>query len=217
MGTTLAASPGVAPNARLRLIAGGWQMQNETIVLAALGVGAALVLALLFISMRKRNRQRSAALKENFGPEYDRAVAQHGDRARAERDLRARQRRLDDLDIKLLSAEQCARFAEAWALVQQRFVDEPSGAVMQADGLVKEVMLMRGYPMGNFEQRVADLSVEHANVVDHYRAARTLALANASGTASTEDLRQAMVHYRALFNDLLQARASYAPLREART
>jgi hypothetical protein len=95
--------------------------------------------------------------------------------------------------------------------VQQRFVDDPRRAVGDADGLVKEVMSARGYPMGNFEQRVADLSVEHATVLNHYRAARAIAQASEKGEASTEDLRQAMVHYRALFTDLLQVQAQYAP------
>ncbi|HMJ10594.1 MAG TPA: hypothetical protein VK524_04260, partial [Polyangiaceae bacterium] len=115
-----------------------------------------------------------------------------------------------------LRPEQCERFGASWANVQQRFVDDPSSAVVDADRLVKEVMAARGYPMGNFDQRIADLSVEHAHVLDHYRSARNIAIANSEGRAGTEDLRQAMVHYRALFTDLLQARQPYAPMQEAR-
>lgn len=179
-------------------------MENEFIALIAAGV-VALALAVLFIVTRNRSKRRSATLREHFGPEYDRALEQYGSRARAEKELRSREKRREKLDITRLSPAQCERFGAAWDRVQQRFVDDPSGAVVEADGLVKEVMRARGYPMGNFEQRVADLSVEHANVIDHYRAARALAQANAEGQSSTEDLRQAMVHFRALFNDLLQS------------
>lgn len=192
-------------------------MENDSTVLIALLVGVIVALAIALIVSRRRAQQRSAALREHFGPEYDRLVEQHGDRTRAERELRSRQKRLEQLDIHLLSAEQCEKFGDAWSEVQKRFVDDPSGAVNDADRLVKDVMKARGYPMGDFEQRVADLSVEHANVIDHYRAARALAQANANGQASTEDLRQAMVHYRALFTDLLQAENRQpATLREAR-
>ena len=185
------------------------------IVLVALVAAAAVAM----IVSRNRARQRSAALREHFGPEYERALEQHGSRARAEKDLLLRERRVQKLELKLLRPEQCERFSAAWANVQQRFVDDPSGAVVDADRLVKEVMAARGYPMSNFDQRIADLSVEHAHVLDHYRAARNIALANAEGRASTEDLRQAMVHYRALFTDMLEARQqpiAGAPMREAR-
>jgi hypothetical protein len=186
-------------------------MNNDQIALIVLFAGAVLVLAIVLLAARARSqRQRSAELRGHFGPEYDRAVTQYGNGGRAERELESRQRRLDAIEIVVLSPEQCARVSQAWSAVQQRFVDDPSGAVIQADGLVKEVMRTRGYPMGNFDQRVADLSVDHAGVVDHYRAARKLAVVNASGQASTENLRQAMVHYRALFTDLLQTRANYS-------
>lgn len=192
-------------------------MEEDPGTLIALIVAALVVVALAFFAARRSAKKRSLALRDHFGPEYDHLVAEHGDKERAERELIARKKRRQQLDIRLLSREQCERFSSAWATVQQRFVDDPSGAVFEADGLVKDVMKARGYPVGDFEQRVADLSVEHANVIDHYRAARTLAQANASGDASTEDLRQAMVHYRALFNDLLQAEQQYAaPMREAR-
>ena len=193
-------------------------MENEPLVLFAIIAGVIVAFAIAIIAARRSKEQRSAALRENFGPEYERALHEHGNRALAEKDLLARQKRLDELNIRLLSAEQCARFGSAWADVQQRFVDDPQGAVAEADILVKDVMKTRGYPMGDFEQRVADLSVEHANVVQHYRAARTIAHDSANGQAGTEELRQAMVHYRALFQDLLQTDDAYAPppLREAR-
>jgi hypothetical protein len=190
-------------------------MNSELFTIVALAAIVVVAMAVGVIVSRNRRQHRSAALREHFGPEYERALEQHGDRTRAEKDLALRQRRVEKLHIQLLSPERCERFGAAWANVQQRFVDDPSGAVVDADRLVKEVMSARGYPMGDFEQRVADLSVEHANVVHHYRQARSIALANANGQAGTEELRQAMVHYRALFNDLLLAHAPHAALNEA--
>lgn len=190
-------------------------MQNESAMIAL----AALVLVLFVVLAavaRKRRQQRSGALREQFGPEYDRMVAQHGDQARAERELLARRERLHKLDIKPLSDAEADRFSTEWASVQQRFVDDPNGAVSEADRLVKEVMAARGYPLGSFDQRVADLSVDHANVVQHYRSARALARARESGEVATEELRQAMVHYRALFSDMLcTPKTTYPALREA--
>jgi hypothetical protein len=186
----------------------------STLVIVLVALVAAAVVAM--VVSRNRARQRSAALREHFGPEYERALEQHGNRTRAEKELALREHRVRKLELQLLRPEQCERFSAAWANVQQRFVDDPRAAVVDADRLVKEVMGARGYPMSNFDQRVADLSVEHAHVLDHYRAARNIALANAEGRASTEDLRQGMVHYRALFTDLLQAREPYAPMHEAR-
>jgi hypothetical protein len=190
-------------------------MDGELLTILIALVALAIVGAIAVAVTRNRNRQRSRELREHFGPEYERALEQHGDRSRAERDLWKRQRRVQKLHIQLLAPEQCESFSAAWSNVQQRFVDDPSSAVVQADRLVKEVMSARGYPMGNFEQRVADLSVEHGNVIEHYRAARDIALMNADGRAGTEELRQAMVHYRALFTDLLQSHAPQGALREA--
>jgi hypothetical protein len=154
--------------------------------------------------LRSRQRWQSARLREGFGPEYDHALAEYGDQKRAERELAARERRVQKLEIRLLTPDERDRFGEAWSRVQQRFVDDPQASVSEADRLVKSVMSTRGYPIDDFEQRVADLSVDHAGVVQHYRAARMLAQANAAGRSTTEDLRQAMVHYRALFADLLE-------------
>jgi hypothetical protein len=149
-------------------------------------------------------RRRREELRQRFGPEYERAVHETGNRRRAEAELEQRQKRVEQLNIHPLSNEDRARFTEAWHGVQARFVDEPSEAIVQADRLVSEVMQTRGYPMGDFEQRAADISVTHPQVVENYRSARDVALANQRGDASTEDLRQAMVRYRALFAELLQ-------------
>jgi hypothetical protein len=186
-------------------------MQNDSLLLIALAASTLIALAVVVLVARTRSQRRSAALREHFGPEYERALSQYGNRARAEKELELRHKRVEKLHIQQLSAEQCARFGSDWNEAQQRFVDDPRGAVSDADALVKQVMSARGYPMGDFEQRVADLSVEHANVLNHYRAARTIAQASAKDEASTEDLRQAMVHFRALFTDLLQVEAQYAP------
>jgi hypothetical protein len=190
-------------------------MQNDPLILSAIALGVVIVLAVTMWFAHRRNQRRSAALREHFAGEYEREVAQHG-RARAERALEQRQKRYEKLDIRLLSTGEQERFAAAWSEVQQRFVDDPAGAVYDADALVKQVMSARGYPMGNFEQRAADLSVEHANVIHHYRAARTIAQNSAAGQAGTEDLRQGLVHYRALFSDLLVAHPTYGELQPAR-
>lgn len=167
--------------------------------------------------LRARQQRRSYRLREGFGPEYDHVVQEYGDTARAERELAARQRRVEKLDIRLLSPQERDRFGGAWANVQHRFVDDPSGAVSEAHQLVKSLMATRGYPIDEFEQRVADLSVDHAGVVQHYRAARILARTADAGNATTEDLRQAMVHYRILFADLLESYVPMSELQEARS
>jgi len=117
--------------------------------------------------------------------------------------LEARQRRVEEFDIREIQPDEAARYASAWKAVQSQFVDDPPGAVGEADRLVGDVMATRGYPVGDFEQRATDLSVVHATVVEHYREARAIATRQAAGEADTEDLRRAMVHYRALFSDLL--------------
>ena len=155
--------------------------------------------ALLFFQ-----RRRSAALQKKFGPEYQRAVGQFGGERKAETELAAREKRVRSLNIRALTPEEQMRFADAWKKAQTRFVDEPSQAAADADILVKELMQSRGYPMGDFEQRAADISVDHPNVVSNYRAAREIALRNKAGKATTEDIRQAMVHYRSLFDELLE-------------
>jgi hypothetical protein len=149
-------------------------------------------------------RRRSAALQQKFGPEYHRAVGQFGNERKAEAELAARAKRVRSLNIRSLTADEQARFADAWKQAQARFVDEPSQAAAEADILVKELMQARGYPVGDFEQRAADISADHPAVVSNYRAAREIALRNRAGKATTEDIRQAMVHYRSLFEELLE-------------
>lgn len=150
-------------------------------------------------------KQRSQQLRGQFGPEYDRTVQQYQDPRSAERALEDRQRRVDSLQIRPLAPQERTRFSEQWHDVQSRFVDDPTGAMTQADQLVGQVMQARGYPMSDFDTRAADISVDHPQVVENYRAAHAIAARNQSGQASTEELRQAMVHYRALFADLLEA------------
>lgn len=187
---------------------------NETLLLLA-GIGV-IVIALIAV-FALRGPRRHAALKRRFGPEYDRAVQQYGSVARAERELLAREQRINHLHLRELREAERVQFSADWQNVQAKFVDDPSLAVAEADKLIKAVMLARGYAVEKFDQRVADLSVEHANVVQHYRAARALADANREGRANTEELRQAFVHYRALFAALLERGAEVADqrLREA--
>jgi hypothetical protein len=188
---------------------------NEWIaIVAAVAVAVGLIVWLI---ATRSSRQQHAMLKRRFGPEYERAVQEHGDVSRAERDLRERQKRVESLQLKPLTEADRTRFSADWDNVQARFVDDPSGAVGAADDLIKSVMLARGYSEERFDQRVADLSVEHGTVVHHYRAARVLAEANREGRANTEELRQAFVHYRALFADLLQKpQVQGAKMQEAR-
>jgi hypothetical protein len=168
----------------------------------------AAIIVLLIVLLVAAQRRRSQRLHDRFGPEYERAVAETGSRQRAEAELAARERRYRSLDIQPLPAGARDRYAEEWRVVQARFVDAPGPAVADADRLVNNVMRDRGYPLGDFDQRVDDLSVEHANVVDNYRLARDIARKNDRGEATTEDLRKAMVAYRALFEDLLSTDAT---------
>jgi len=153
-----------------------------------------------------RQKRQTEELRDRFGPEYDRAVRSEGDRSRAEADLRAREQRVDELDIRPLSNAEREQFAQRWRSTQTQFVDDPAGATKEADGLVMEVMQARGYPMGDFDRRAADISVDHPGVVDHYRVAHSIAQRIDDGSEDTEQLRSALVHYRALFEDLLDTR-----------
>lgn len=174
----------------------------------AVVVVAALAAATLW---RKGRTARRRQLRERFGPEYELLVAQYGDSARAEAELESRARRVRKLSIKELPAGEREAFARAWKETQEHFVDTPSIAVRSAHELVERVMRARGYPVDDFEQRFADLSVDHASVVQHYRAAHALHEANQQGREDTEELRQAMVHYRALFAELLGERHEPSP------
>lgn len=150
------------------------------------------------------NKQRSGQLREVFGPEYDRAVEESEDRKAAESELLERRKRVEEFDIRPLDPAERTRFASRWIAVQSRFVDDPKSALGEADELVTEVMSERGYPMNDFDQRAADVSVDHPRVVEDYRAAHGISERVGSDDATTEDMRQALVHYRALFSELLE-------------
>ncbi|MEY2930092.1 MAG: hypothetical protein RL033_841 [Pseudomonadota bacterium] len=156
---------------------------------------------------RNAPSRRREKLRARFGPEYDLAVQQHG-ATQAQRVLEARERRVEKLPLRSLAASESATFAQSWRHRQEQFVDTPSAAVSGAHELVQRVMLARGYPVEDFEQSVADLSVEYGGIVNHYRAAHDLEQSNRSGRINTEELRQAMVHYRALFDELLGAHSN---------
>lgn len=146
---------------------------------------------------------RRQSLRRRFGPEYDRMVAEGDSRQAAERELRERERRHAELELRPLSAESRATYAAAWEEVQARFVDSPADAVRAGDELVTRLIAERGYPTGDYDEQLAHLSVEHARPLGHYRDAHDIYLRNERGEAATEDLRQALVHYRELFADLL--------------
>ena len=173
------------------------------IVLAAALVVALLVAVAWVLSQRKK---RSLRLKQRFGAEYGRTVDELGGRAKAESELNAREKRVEHLTLTALAPAEAARFTQAWNALQGRFVDNPKGVVAQADQLVRELMLARGYPMGDFERRSADISVDHPAVVETYRAAQAIAVRDQRGEANTEELRKAVVHFRALFDELLEIR-----------
>ena len=151
-------------------------------------------------------RQRTQRLQQRFGPEYTRTVDEFGGRTRAEAELTRREQRVARLNITPLAPADAARFSQAWNALQSRFIDNPKGVVGQADHLVRELMVKRGYPMGDFERRAADISVDHPGVVTTYRAAQAIAARDERGEADTEELRQAVVHYRTLFDELLEVK-----------
>jgi hypothetical protein len=166
-----------------------------------IGIG---VFALVIIAAGAWMRRRTGRLQERFGPEYDRTVQKRGSRRRAEGELASRVERREQFEIRPLSAEARERYRASWTNVQAQFVDDPAGAITAADELVGSTMSERGYPMGDFERRAADVSVDHPQVVERYRSAHGIARKNERGEATTEDLRQAMQHYRALFEELLE-------------
>ena len=172
----------------------------NTVALIAIVIILAVVAFAFWMYTKQRQR---AELRGRFGPEYERAVDDYGERGRAEAALAARAERVEQLHIRPLAADESARYAEEWRAVQSRFVDQPEDAIGEADRLVGEVMQRRGYPMGDFDQRAADISVDHPDTVAHYRAAHTLYLAQEQADIGTEAQRQAFVHYRALFEQLL--------------
>ena len=181
-------------------------MAAEILIVAVIAIAAILVVAAWASSRRLRNqsRQRSQQLREQFGPEYERTVAEMGSARKAETELTARQQRVSGYDIRHLTSEEGQDFSDAWQVVQASFVDDPSAAVRDADVLVGKVMVARGYPVGDYEQRSADISVDHSQILSHYRAAHDIAERGALGHADTEDLRQAVVSSRVMFTELVE-------------
>lgn len=169
------------------------------VLLVALGVAAWLI-------TREVGRRQSRRLQQRFGSEYSRVVSERGDRTKAEAELIAREKRVERLELVALSSQDAAKFSEAWGELQTRFVDNPRGVVVEADRLVRDLMVKRGYPMADFERRAADISVDHPAVVEAYRSARAIAVRDQRGEASTEELRKAVVYYRTLFDELLEVR-----------
>jgi hypothetical protein len=173
-------------------------------VLAAVVILIIVVLAWLYV--RKR-RSTTAELQKKFGPEYELAVRKHGSERKAEAKLADRQERVEKLNIRDLDPRERERFSKQWESIQSRFVDSPKGAVAEAEDLVSSLMKTRGYPVSDFDQRAADISVDHPHVVENYRSAHEIALRVGKDQATTEDLRTAMIHYRSLFEELVQVTA----------
>ena len=165
---------------------------------------AAVLLVTVAIVMSMRKKRRTEELQSQFGPEYDRTIESADSRRKAEAELAARQERREQLDVRPLSSAARERYTSQWQNVQAQFVDNPSGAVGSADQLIQSVMADRGYPVDDFESRAADVSVDHPHVVENYREGHRLAEQCANGNGSTEELRQAMRHYRALFDELVE-------------
>jgi hypothetical protein len=180
-------------------------LDPKLIVLAAAVIVIIALLAWLY--MRNR-RSKTAGLRQKFGPEYDRAVLTHGSERKAEAKLADRKERVGKLNLRDLDRVESEKFSRQWESVQSRFVDSPKGAVAEADDLVSSVMKARGYPVSDFDQRTADISVDHPRVVENYRSAHEIALRVGKDQATTEDLRTAMIHYRSLFEELVQVPAA---------
>ncbi len=180
-------------------------MDPKLIVLAVVVLLVIVVGIALYVRKRKKT---TAELRDRFGPEYDRAVRQHGSERKAEAKLADRETRVEMLKIRDLDLAERERYVSQWQAVQSRFVDFPKGAVTEADELVCSLMQARGYPVTDFDQRAADISVDHPRVVENYRSAHNIALRLGRGEASTEELRTAMIHYRSLFDELVQSQTS---------
>ncbi len=180
-------------------------MDPKIIALAALVILIIVVAAVLYVRKRKAT---TADLREKFGPEYDRAVRVHGSGRKAEAKLEDREKRVEKLNIRDLDPMEHERFSKRWESIQSRFIDSPKGAVAEADDLVSSLMKTRGYPVSDFDQRAADISVDHPRVVENYRSAHEIALRVGKNEATTEELRNAMIHYRSLFEELVQVPAT---------
>jgi hypothetical protein len=184
-------------------------MQPAILIIAAVVIVAIVIVAARLYSTqqtRQRNEteQRSVQLRERFGPEYDRTVAEKGDVRVAESELTSRQKRVSEFNIRPLAADEGKSFNDQWQVMQATFVDNPSTAAHDADALIGRVMAARGYPESDYEQRSADVSVDHPAILDHYRAAHATALRDADGQANTEDLRQAVLNSHALFTEMVE-------------
>ncbi|MDV6271631.1 hypothetical protein [Rhodococcus globerulus] len=186
----------------------GWILIAAIVVIAVLAI---------IVSRSMRTRKRTERLKGRFGPEYERTVGQVGEQSAAEDELAAREQKREKLEIVPLSTEAQAKYANSWRTVQIEFVDNPSSAVAAADRLVIQVMRDRGYPIDDFDQRAADISVDHPKVVENYRTAHGIYLLQERGDVGTEDQREAFVHYRALFEKLLETDENKDKPKEART
>jgi len=175
-------------------------------VLIAIGAVAVFGLVVWQVLAQQRTRR----LRGRFGPEYERTVDSSESKRQAEEELASREARREQLEIRPISAAARARYLEDWQAVQAQFVDDPAGAVTRADSLIQSVMADRGYPVDDFEQRAADISVDHPDVVENYREGHRLSQRSSAGNGSTEELRQAMRHYRSLFDELVQPTAADA-------
>jgi hypothetical protein len=172
-------------------------MSNSALVIGVVvAIGVVIAIALIV------KNQRSQRLKTRFGPEYNRVVEETGNKARAEANLEKLAKRVQSFKINELQPNARADFVSAWQKIQGRFVDDPKGALAEADKLIQEIMMARGYPVTDFEQRAADLSVDHPLIVEHYRSGHDISVRHSQGQASTEDMRQGMIHYRTLFGEL---------------
>jgi LPXTG-motif cell wall-anchored protein len=176
-------------------------LDTNLIWLAALAIVIIAVVAWLYV---RRRRNTTSELRKKFGPEYDRAVLVHGSGRKAEAKLEDREKRVEKLGIRDLDPMEQERFLKRWDALQSRFIDSPKGAVTEADDLLSSLMKARGYPVSDFDQRAADISVDHPRVMENYRSAHEIALRIGKDGASTEDLRTAMIHYRSLFEELVQ-------------
>jgi hypothetical protein len=177
----------------------------------AIAVVLLIALVVGVVAWLVMQKQRTLKLKQRFGPEYDLTVSELGSRVKAEAELTSREKRVAGLAIVPLTPADAVKFTQAWGALQGRFIDNPKGVVLDADHLVRELMEKRGFPMGDFEHRAADISVDHAGVVATYRAAQAIVARDERGEADTEELRKAVVHYRTLFDELLGVAADKLP------
>jgi hypothetical protein len=176
-------------------------LDPKLIVLAGVVI---LVIAVVVWLLVQKRRSTTAELQQKFGPEYERAVREHGSERKAEAKLADREKRVEKLNLRDLDPMEREHFRKQWESVQSRFVDSPKGAVADADDLLSSLMKTRGYPVSDFDQRAADISVGHPRAVENYRAAHEIALRAGKDAATTEDLRTAIIHYRSLFEELVQ-------------